>query len=133
MAYCTESVFSFLCAAVGQKWVVLKDIILHHFKSVDGATCGFDHTGPRGDNKNNLFSDLDIYEICSSPEALASGFGYEEMQGILLHDPSKYNKDGSCRDPRRLKKFIKNNMYLDEKQFSYSNIKHKFMPSYRGF
>jgi len=127
VAYCTESVFSFLAAATNQRWVILKDVVAEHLKSVDGATCGFDHTGPKGDNKNNLFANLDIYEICKDPEALASGFGYEEMQGVLHHDPAKYDEAGMVEDSERLKEFIRTRIFLNEEQFNYDAITHKFV------
>ena len=127
MAYCTESIFSFLAAAVKQKWVIMKDMVLEHLKSIDGATCGFDHTGPKGDNKNNLFAGLDIYEICKDPEAWESGFGYEEMQGVMYHDPEKYNEKGEVKDPNRLKEFIRTRMFLTKEQFDYGKVVHKFI------
>ena len=68
IAYCTESVFSFVSAGVSQKWIILKDIVLEHLKSVDGATSGFHHIGPRGDSTNNLFGGLDIREIVKNPK-----------------------------------------------------------------
>ena len=127
VAYCTESVFSFLTAATKQKWVIMKDMILEHLKSIDGATCGFDHTGPKGDNKNNLFAGLDIYEICKDPEAWESGFGYEEMQGVMQHDPKKYNEKGEVEDPERLKEFIRTRIFLTKEQFDYDKIVHRFI------
>ena len=127
VAYCTESVFSFLTAATRQKWVIMKDMVLEHLKSIDGATCGFNHTGPKGDNKNNLFADLDIYEICKDPEAWESGFGYEEMQGVFFHDPKKYNEKGEVQDPERLKEFIRTRMFLTKEQFDYDKVVHKFI------
>lgn len=127
VAYCTESIFSFLCAAVSQRWVIMKDVILEHLKSIDGATCGFDHTGVKGDNKNNLFANLDIYEICKDPEAWESGFGYEEMQGVFFHDREKYDKNGMVVDPDRLKEFIRTRMFLNKSQFDYDKITHKFI------
>jgi len=127
VAYCTESIFSFLAAAVSSRWVILKDVVAEHLKSVDGATCGFDHTGPRGDNKNNLFGGLDIYEICRDPEALASGFGYEEMQGVLHHDPAKYDENGMVQEPERLKEFIRTRMFLSKELFDYNDVKYRFL------
>jgi len=127
VAYCTESVFSFLCAATNQKWVILKDLVLEHLKSVDGATCGFDHTGQKGDNKNNLFGGLDIYEICKDPEAWESGFGYEEMQGVFSHDPKRYDENGMVDAPERLKEFIRTRMFLDNRQFDYTQVVHRFI------
>ena len=127
VAYCTESVFSFLSAAVNQRWVIKKDLILEHLKSIDGATCGFDHTGPKGDNKNNLFGGLDIYKICKDPEAYASGFGYEEMQGVLHHNKEAYNEDGTAKYPDRLREFIRTRMFLDNGHFDYSKVVNKFV------
>ena len=126
--YCIESVFSFVSAGVGQKWVILKDMVLEHLKSVDGATSGFPHIGPKGDSTNNLFGGLDIHEIVSNPEAKESGFGYEEMQGVFPHDPKKY-QDGFVKHPERLKEFIRKNMFLDKDVLNYNNIKYKFLSS----
>ncbi len=127
IAYCTESVFSFLAAATNQRWVIMKDLVLRHLKSIDGATCGFDHTGAKGDNKNNLFANLDIYEICKDPEAWDSGFGYEEMQGVFFHDPEKYDENGMVQDPERLRKFIESKIFLDKSVFDYEKVVHKFV------
>jgi hypothetical protein len=128
IAYCTESVFSFVAAGVAQKWVILKDMVLEHLKSVDGATAGFHHIGPKGDSTNNLFAGLDIHEIVANPEAKESGFGYEEMQGVFPHDPTKY-EDGFVKDPARLKEFIRTNMILSTDAFDYSQVPHRFIKS----
>jgi glycosyltransferase involved in cell wall biosynthesis len=127
IAYCTESVFSFVSAGVSQKWIILKDIVLEHLKSVDGATSGFHHIGPRGDSTNNLFGGLDIREIVKNPEAWESGFGYEEMQGVFPHDPSQYDSDGFAKQPERLKEFIRENMFLSKDLFDYDKLKHRFI------
>jgi hypothetical protein len=126
VAYCTESVFSFVAAGVSQKWIIMKDLVLEHLKSVDGATSGFHHIGPRGDSTNNLFGGLDIREIVKQPEAWDSGFGYEEMQGVFPHDREKY-KDGFVEVPERLKEFIRINMFLNKKTFDYDKLKYKFV------
>ena len=126
IAYCTESIFSFVAAGVSQKWVIMKDLVLEHLKSVDGATAGFHHIGPKGDSTNNLFGGLDIHEIVKQPEAWDSGFGYEEMQGVFFHDPDKY-EDGFVKNPERLKEFIRKNMFLDKKAFDYDKVNYKFV------
>ena len=127
IAYCTESVFSFVAAGANQKWVILKDLVLEHLKSVDGATSGFHHIGSRGDSTNNLFGNLDVREIVSDSEAWDSGFGYEEMQGVFFHDREKYDENGFVKDPERLKEFIRTRMFLDKSMFDYNNIVHKFV------
>lgn len=128
VAYCTESIFSFVAAGAKQKWIILKDLVLEHLKSVDGATSGFSHIGQRGDSTNNLFGGLDIREIVSDPEARDSGFGYEEMQGVFPHDPEKY-ENGLAKDPSRLKEFIRINMFLNKDTLDYDTIKYKFLKS----
>ena len=126
IAYCTESIFSFVAAGVSQKWIIMKDLVLEHLKSVDGATSGFNHVGPRGDSTNNLFGDLDIKLIVEDPEAWDSGFGYEEMQGVFYHDPAKY-ENGFVEDPERLKEFIRKNMFLTSNVFDYDKLNYKFV------
>ena len=126
IAYCTESIFSFVAAGVSQKWIIMKDLVLEHLKSVDGATSGFNHVGPRGDSTNNLFGDLDIKLIVEDPEAWDSGFGYEEMQGVFCHDPAKY-ENGFVKDPERLKEFIRKNMFLTSNVFDYDKLNYKFV------
>ena len=126
VAYCTESIFSFVAAGAAEKWIIMKDLVLEHLKSVDGATAGFDHTGPRGDSTNNLFGGLDIKEIVAQPEAWESGFGYEEMQGVFPHNPEKY-ENGFAKDPERLKEFIRKNMFLSKDLFDYESLNYKFV------
>ena len=74
-----------------------------------------------------MFANLDIYEICRDPEALASGFGYEEMQGVLHHDPDKYDENGMVEDPERLKEFIRTRMFLTKEQFNYNDVRYRFL------
>jgi hypothetical protein len=126
VAYCTESVFSFVAAGVSQKWIIMKDLVLEHLKSVDGATAGFNHVGPKGDSTNNLFGGLDIKQIVAKPEAWDSGFGYEEMQGVFPHNPEKY-ENGFAKEPEKLKEFIRENMFLSKSVFDYSNLEYKFV------
>ena len=118
---------SFVAAGVSQKWLILKDTVLAHLKSVDGATSGFHHIGPRGDSTNNLFGGLDIREIVKNPEAWESGFGYEEMQGVFPHAPNQYDSDGFAKQPERLKEFIRKNMFLSKDLFDYDKLKYRFI------
>lgn len=121
-AYCTESVFSFITAAIGMRWAVMKDVVVEHNRGVDGATTGFDHTGPRRDPANNLLCGLDMRIILSNPEAWASGFGYEEINSVFIHNAGAYNADGKCNDPARLQKFLNKNVFLRVDQFDYDNV-----------
>lgn len=120
VAYCTESIFSFITSALRLQWVIIKDLILEHAKSVDGATSGFEHLGKKG-YWNNLMCGLDIRDILADPRAKSTGFGYEEWQRIFMHDPIKYDENGLSLDPG-LKEFIKEKMYLSKNLFDYDKI-----------
>ena len=63
-----------------------------------------------------------------NPEARESGFGYEELQGVFPHEPSKY-KGGFAKDPVRLKEFVRKNMFLGTDVFNYDQISYKFLKS----
>jgi len=122
VAYCTESTFSFFTAAIGKRWAILKDIVVEHNRGVDGATSGFDHTGPRGNPANNLLAGLDMNFILSESEAWEAGFGYEEIKPVFLHNKDAYYADGTCKDPNRLMQFLNNNLFLKREVFDYDNV-----------
>lgn len=123
-AYCTESVFSYMAAATGKRWVILKDKIVYHLKGqhADGASSGFDHVGTRGQAWNNLLAGLDMNQILNQPEAWNSGFGYEECNKIFMHNPEAFDAEGNCKDPERLLNFMKTFMFLPEKVLNYEAI-----------
>ena len=57
------------------------------------------------------------------PDVMAKlGLGYEELNGIFPHNPEAYNEEGNCRDPERLRKFIKNHLFLARSIFDYDKI-----------
>lgn len=122
VAYCTESVFSFYCAAIKTKWIILGNYIVYHDKGIDGATAGFDHTGPKGRNWDNLFEGS-VLDWKNDPRAQANGFGFEEMQGIFYHNKSQYDENGFCIN-EDLKEYIKEKLYM---KLDYSTIEHKFI------
>tara|TARA_R110002012_G_scaffold65339_2_gene171246 strand:+ start:498 stop:1439 length:942 start_codon:yes stop_codon:yes gene_type:complete len=126
-AYCTESVFSFLNAAINKQWVILKDIILTHIKEKDGATLSYDHVGPRGQPWNNLYGVADMSKIVEDPEARKVGLGYEELGNVLMHDPELYTVDGHAKN-ENLKEYIKNNLFLKPNQLDYNHIYSSYTP-----
>lgn len=128
VAYCTESVFSFMCEGSRGRWAILPDIILHHDKSVDGAVSGFDHIGPRRQYWNNLLGNKDIMSILGQQEAWDCGFGYEEMNNVFNHNPHAYNQGGlSVKEPDRLLEFIRTNLYVNKDLLNYNSFKHEFI------
>ena len=102
--------------------------MVSHNVNMDGASSGFKPHEQSLPPWQHLFkSKRSMLEIISDPEALASGFGYEECQKILMHDDSKYDGSGFCLDPDRLKKFIRQNIFASEKLLNYKEIFHKFI------
>lgn len=122
-SYCTEAIFSYLCAAIKQQFVILKDLTVQHGKpghvpgtpnhQVDGHTIAF------GQGHNKVFPGArTIEDIIQDPIAKEIGFGYEEWHDWLkdnkphlLHDPTKFTELNHAKD-FRLKDFIKHNFYL---------------------
>jgi hypothetical protein len=122
-AYCTESTFSFFTAAIGKRWAILKDVVIDHNRGVDGASFGFNHMGHKQDPSNNLLGGLDMNVILSNPEAWESGFGYEEINSVFMHNTAVYNNFGNNKNPERLRKFLLQSMFLDKSILDYDNMK----------
>jgi hypothetical protein len=125
---CMESVFSFMCAALNKKWVVHKDIVLNHKTGMDGPSSGFSPTKWMMSGKNrwdHLFKKNEsIVDIIN--RGYEYGMGYEEIQKIVIHDPSKYDDEGYAKSDL-LKEYIRDNLYLTSNEFDYFNIKRSFI------
>lgn len=125
--FCTESVYTFICAAIKKRWVVCKDVIVDHRLSLDGASSGFHPaywsllTGR--DSYDHPFA-IDTYmDRIFNPLAKQYGLGFEECRKILEHDPDQYDENMFCKN-NDLKEYIKNNLYLKPEEFDYKNINH---------
>lgn len=120
---CMESTFSFLCAALNKKWVVHKDIVLHHKTGMDGPSSGFSPAAwvqSGGKRWDHLFiTDESILEIIN--RGYKYGMGYEENQSIVVHKDDCYDENGYCINDD-LKTYIRDNLYLCDK-FDYSTLK----------
>jgi hypothetical protein len=124
---CMESVLSFLCAAIKTKWVVHKDLILKHTNGMDGGSSGFwpkaweANGGKRWDHLFVVTEPIrDIIE-----RGRDFGMGYEEWQGIVMHRKDQFDDDGYCVNDD-LRHYIRDNLFLNQKQFDYDNIIHTF-------
>lgn len=122
-SYCMESTFSFINAGINKKWIMPKKHIVYHDKGIDGASVGFPNIHPWD---HVYLSNRSMVDIISDPEAYNSGFGYEECQKVLLHNPELY--DGLyAKNPTRLSEFIRNNIYLNTDLLNYNSINYEFM------
>lgn len=126
LAYCTESVFSFLNAALKLDWVIIKGVILKHLKSTDGASLCVDHTGPKGVHWDNNYGGLCMKEVLSDPRAQQYGFGYEEIGGVMMHNPACYDCNGHCTNDV-LKEFIRDRLFLQPDRLDYNYILREFI------
>ena len=128
-SHSTEGTFTFLNACIKKKFIWHKDVQVSHFTGVDGGSSGFrpEYAGVPGWKHTMDCAPKTIEQIIADPEAKSVGFGYEECQNVLMHDPSKFDSDGFSLDPERLKKFMMN-FYLPTTHFRYDMIDYHFIP-----
>lgn len=123
---CMESTFSFLCAALKKKWVVHKDIVVHHKTGMDGPSSGFSPLQWVASGKqrwDHLFvTEESILEIIN--RGYQYGMGYEELYSIVVHSDDCYDENGYCSNDN-LKDYIRDNLYLCDK-FDYSTLNTNF-------
>lgn len=128
--FCTESTFSFLNAALGLKWVIVKDLVIPHNKASDGP-CGlvkgnyYDEDGGR-EPWNCLLGNLDIKKLIMTEDGKRLGMGYEEAQGVFMHDSACYDANGFALNPE-LKSFIKKNLFVPREVVDYDKLTYKLI------
>lgn len=120
-SFCTESTFFYVNAAVRQKFIFHKDVVVSHRAGMDGPSSGFSNKG-KTPWKHLYKSPKSIEQILSDPEAFESGFGYEELFGVFPHNKKAYDANNNNKYPERLKSFIKSNLYLPSSVLDYSKI-----------
>jgi len=117
-SFCTESVFSFMCSAIGRDFVVSDKVVVDHSHGMDEGSAGFNPRGLPFPAWQHLIpqANRSILDIINDPEAHLSGFGYEECQGVKLHNPECYSGN-KCNDPKRLLDFMVKNLLIDEQHY----------------
>jgi hypothetical protein len=140
VSYCTESTFSFLAAAVRQKFIIANDVQYFHgegegdHQGLDGQTLAF------GAGWDRVYpGSRTVKEIVEDPEAKACGFGHEEWvpkfihkmdvpddKTYLMHDPAQFDENSFSTDDR-LRKFIAKNLYLDSTVLDYNKLSGAFL------
>jgi len=121
-AYCTESTFSFLNACVEKKWKIIKDVIVHHNKAVDGPSSSQPHWSPVHRTPwNNLLYGRDARDFIHDPQAISAGLGYEECGKIMLHDDSAYS-NGIPKHKQELIDSVKKYFYSNKEELNYAII-----------
>lgn len=133
-SHCTESVFTFVAAALKTNWVILKDQSLSHGVSMDGPS--WDHRPEnRVDLEGNPLPHYDhplkeweavhgpsyMEKIFKNPTGISCGMGFEECSNIVNHDPSQFDDNHFCINDD-LKYFIRDNVYVGKDILDYSKI-----------
>lgn len=119
-SYCTESIYTFVLAAINLRWVICPNIQATHIQGIDGASSGFSRDNVVV-NWDHSLTNRSIKEIISDPECKRLGFGFEECQGVLMHDPACFTDSGFAKH-KELKTWIMNNCYLKPTELDYSLI-----------
>lgn len=119
----SESVFTFMAAAIKKRVSIRREVSVLHVHSMDGASSGF-----RG---KILFpgqpSQKDMNQIYA--EGKEFGFGYEECnpEKPWAHDPLKFDAEGNALDERLLP-FMRENLFVHPPLFDYATITREFLP-----
>ena len=127
--YCTESVFSYMCAAIQSKFAVAKDVIVNHIHSMDIGSAGFSPLKWQQEGKVTWNHPFIIDDLMPRIEGGKEyGLGYERLQGIQDHDPTKFDEHEYALD-HRLAGYIRDNLFLSQDLFDYDKINHTWIPN----
>ena len=127
--YCSESVYSFLSAALKTKWVLCTKSIIKHYKEMDNRSSGFDiHGWVRSGNQtyDHPFIIPSIINRICTQENWEVGLGYEEFRKIMIHKQDQFDKNGFCINDK-LKEICKTKLFLQKNEFDYDKINHKYI------
>ncbi len=118
--HCSESVLSFIAAAIKTNWVVSKKVIVSHKRDVDGQSSGFDPAKWVGEGKNRLDHPFIIDSVITRIMGIFPwGGGYEGR--YVKHNADHYDENGFCKN-NILKVAIKENLFLQPHEFDYNKV-----------
>lgn len=141
-SHCTESVFSFLCAAIKRHWIISKDYHISHAVSMDSPSAGFrpegrdlpayDHPIPEFEKYHREFGLAEGQEradsmmhIFQNEYAKSIGLGYEECADVVVHDDSQFDENYFCINDK-LAPYVKEHIYVSSKILNYNDIESRF-------
>lgn len=130
-SHCTESIFFYLCAALGMNFTDWREYRAEHAMGwdMDGGSSGF----PQVEGKPNWQHLLpeaprSMLEILADPAMAQCGMGYEEWCGVKPHDPAKFDHNGHAIAQLRMRQFIEDNFFLPTDRLDYGKIQCEFEP-----
>jgi len=123
--WCSESVMSFMVAALKKKWIIAKNVPVKHLQRCDGGSLGY---------RKTMGMDV-VYRLPKTimeiiKPGVPYGMGYQERlcyDNVVMHDKSQFDEDGFCINDK-LKEYIRNSLFLSQKYLDYNIIKHTFIP-----
>lgn len=123
-----ESVYSFVVAAIHKKWILNKELEIHHETSLDGPSLGFSPAKfVKETRQKPCFAGFCCNNIVDRIRGgYQYGLGFEEISGVQMHLEEKFDINGYALDPR-LKDYIKKNLYLQPEEFNYNNINYTWI------
>jgi hypothetical protein len=124
--HCTESVLSFLCAALKTRWAFCDDVLVFHAINMDGQSSGFDPLKWMYEKKRQTYDHPFVIESYldrfTNQYAKSIGLGFEECRNVVMHDKEQFDDNSFCINDD-LKSYIKQNLFLKNSEFNYSNIR----------
>lgn len=120
---CSESILTFLNAAINKKWLIHKNIEIEHRTGLDIPSVGFSPPGWVQQTGRPTFDHPFIIDsiLPRIRGGLKYGLGYEEISNIAIHDASKFDENGYALCPE-LKDYIRDNLFLQKNEFDYNKI-----------
>lgn len=120
-----ESTFSYLCAAIKQKYMITLKLCFQHMHSMDGASIGQrdKSTHPDYIQSSDFQPNVLLFKTKKNmdqryKEGRPLGFGYEGCKLYWPHMASKYDAEGFAIDPC-LKDFMAKELFLKPEEFDY--------------
>lgn len=124
--HCTESVLSFLCAALKTRWAFCDDVLVFHARNMDGQSSGFDPLKWMYEKKRQTYDHpfaIESYlDRFTNQYAKNIGLGFEECRNVVMHDKEQFDDSSFCINDD-LKYYIRENLFLKSNEFNYSNIR----------
>ncbi len=123
---CTESVMTFLAAAIKTKTVISHNTELEHVTGLDIPSVGFSPNQWEMSGRkrwDHLVVDESIVDIIERGWGYGMGYaeGHAEGDGKIAHFPYMFDKDGFAKSDK-LAPYIRDNLFLKKEQFDYDQI-----------
>jgi hypothetical protein len=125
--HCTESVLTFLAAAICDEWWHDDTTVLKHRLGIDkqsGGFCTYNWVSRGGQTWDHPFIVPSVIPRVASDEARRLGLGYEELRGISLHNPECYDSNDYAKNPE-LADYCRNNLFLSREELPYIGVNYE--------